>query len=352
MKALFPSAVLALALWGSLPCLAGPRQPQPDMPIDGATRNAVVEALATSMEQHYVSPATAQQVARQLRAELGSGKYDQLTSARQLAKALSDAVRGATRDGHLRVRYSASVLQQAEAAPDAAAIEAGLAREYRHDNGIVKVERLDGNIGYISISVFGHASHMQEAYAAAMTLLNGTDALIIDLRATRGGEPDGVALLESYFFDRPTLMNTIYSRRDKRTEEFWTSAKVKGPRYDSAKPVYILTSASTFSGGEDFAYSMQVRRRATVAGAVTGGGANPGEMRRLHDHFEAFIPDGRAINPVTKTNWEGVGVTPDIIVAPDAALREARALALRHLAGKAVEPGERAALTALLQQEG
>ena len=89
------------------------------------------------------------------------------------------------------------------------------------------------------------------------------------------------------------------------------------------KPVYVLTSVRTFSGGEEFAYDMQVMKLAELVGETTGGGANPGGTVPLAAGLAMFIPGGRAMNPTTKTNWEGVGVVPDVAVSSENALKVA-----------------------------
>lgn len=350
MKPLLPRIVLALA-FAAAPGLAL-AQSQPDMALDAGTRAAVIDALIGQMNEKYVSPDTAKQVETLLRTELRGGKYDQLTSASQFAKTLTETLRETANDRHLQVRFSPEPLP-AKLEPDEndPAVDAEMARRVKFNSGVAHVERTRGNIGYLKVDFFPPAKHVASFYGAAMTLLNGTEALIIDLRSNRGGDPNGVAALESYFFDKPTLMNTIYYRSGKKTEEYWTSAELKGPGYGQAKPVYILTSQKTFSGGEDLAYSMQAQKRATLIGASTGGGANPGGVQRLHTHFGAFISEGRAINPVTKTNWERVGVKPDIAVEPDDALRQARLLALKSILDKNTDPRGRAELTDLLQKE-
>ena len=99
-----------------------------------------------------------------------------------------------------------------------------------------------------------------------------------------------------------------------------------GPRITA--PLYVLTSGETFSGGEECAYDVQSLKRGTVIGATTGGGANPGDTRRIDDHYAIFVPDERARNPITKTNWEGVGVKPDIDVPRERALVTAYGMAL------------------------
>ncbi len=55
-------------------------------------------------------------------------------------------------------------------------------------------------------------------------------------------------------------------------------------------------------------------------------------MRRLDDHFAIGVPFARAINPVTKTDWEGKGIQPDVKVAADEALETAKKLAADKLA--------------------
>ena len=137
-----------------------------------------------------------------------------------------------------------------------------------------------------------------------------------------------VALICSYLFgDKPVHLNDLYWRKGDRTEEFWTKPAVAGRKYGT-KDVYILTSNRTFSGAEEFSYNMKNLKRATLIGETTGGGAHPGSFVRLSEHFGAFIPSGRAISPITKTNWEGTGVEPDIKVPKEQALKTAYIMAL------------------------
>jgi len=51
-----------------------------------------------------------------------------------------------------------------------------------------------------------------------------------------------------------------------------------------------------------------------------------------------FIPTGRVINPITKTDWEGVGVKPDVAVPEEKALKMAQRMALKKIAGKTEDP--------------
>ena len=205
-----------------------------------------------------------------------------------------------------------------------------MGRNLRRINfGFERLERLPGNIGYMDLRGFTPAEFGRETVAAAFNFLANTDSLIIDLRKNGGGDPEMVQLICSYLFEgQPVHLNSLYWREGNRTQEFWTLKDVPGKRY-AGKEVYVLTSGYTFSGAEEFSYNLKNLKRATIVGETTGGGAHPGGGHRLSQHFGAFIPTGRAINPITKTNWEGTGVEPDVKVAADLALKTAHVAALR-----------------------
>ena len=177
------------------------------------------------------------------------------------------------------------------------------------------------------------AAFAGHAAVAAMTLLADTDALIVDLRRNGGGDPGMVALYCSFLFDDGTHLNDLYWRADGRTRQWWTLPYVPGRRYGGTKPVYVLTSADTFSGAEELSYNLKTRGRATLVGERTGGGAHPGGRYRVDTHLKAAVPSGRAINPVTGINWEGTGVEPDIELPAADAFDAAYRLALDHVLG-------------------
>jgi C-terminal processing protease CtpA/Prc len=194
--------------------------------------------------------------------------------------------------------------------------------------GFVKAEQLDGNIGYVKFNGFFDVDACGPTASAAMSFVAGTRALIVDLRDNGGGSPAMVSYIASYLFSTRTHLNDIWDRGTGKTEEFWTRDDIPGRRFGGEKPVYVLTAARTFSGAEEFAYDLQTQKRATIVGEVTGGGAHPVGGRRIDEHFIIGVPGARAINPVTHTDWEGVGIQPDVKVpaadALDAALRLVR----------------------------
>ena len=298
----------------------------PDPKISPAIRQAVIASLADKLSSKYVFPEVAASVATKLNAKLRAGEYDNDATANAFAAHLARDVQVLGDDRHLSVDYVPDFRAPPDNAPETKATKADLDDEKnwvdRGSAGIASVRRLPGNIGYIDLREFMPADFAASRYASAMTLLSGADGIIIDLRQNIGGDPHTVALLLSYFFaeNDGRHLNDMYRRRDGSIDQFWTFPVV-GPRYSG--PVYVLTSPLTFSGGEECAYDFQTQKRATLVGAATGGGANPGGPAMLVHGFVAWIPTGRAINPVTKTNWEHVGVKPDVAVAPADALKVA-----------------------------
>jgi len=320
---------------------------QPDLTIDAATRTQVVDTILKRLNESYVFPDIAKKMEASIRERVGKKEYDQITSAKQFATTLTNDLQSVSHDKHLRVRYSYEAVPERGPRQEPTAEE----REQRKrdltwmNHGFSKVERLRGNIGYLEFLNFMDEELGADTVAAAMNFVNGTDALIIDMRNNGGGNPAMVALVCSYLFGpEPVHLNDLYWREGNRTDEFWTRKELSGKRYLN-KDVYVLTSKRTFSGAEEFTYNLKNLKRATIIGETTGGGAHPGGGFRISEHFGMFIPTGRAISPITKTNWEGTGVTPDISVPADQALLVARIMALKKSTPTIENPDRKAAMT-------
>jgi len=315
-------------------CRAQPMPEQPDMTIDAGTRADVIRGALEAIQEGYVFPDVAAKTAEFVRQREAAGQYATLDSAKAFARQLTDDLQSVTRDKHLRVMYRSLELQRRQGALGGAPmLPNGIATPRALNYGFEKAERLEGNVGLVEIRSFSaEGPEMEQAASAAMTFVANTDALIIDLRRNGGGRPEMVALVTSYLFDGRTHLNDLYWRKGDRTESFFTRDEVAGKRFGGKKPVYVLVGPRTFSGAEEFAYNLKALGRATIVGETTGGGANPGGMRPLGPSFAVFVPTGRAINPVTKTNWEGLGVEPDVKVPAGEALEKAVSLARERLA--------------------
>jgi len=169
--------------------------------------------------------------------------------------------------------------------------------------------------------------------AAAMNFLANTDAVIIDLRQNGGGDPATIQFISSYFLEDYTHLNSFETRGEDTLQQFWTLPYVPGKPMH-ATDLYILTSQRTFSAAEEFTYNMKNLKRATLVGETTGGGAHPGGHQIVNDNFLVWVPTGRAVNPITRTNWEGKGIQPHIEVDKEEALITAHRTALEKLAEK------------------
>jgi len=310
---------------------------QPPLPIDEVTCNTVIDAALKALEEEYVFPEVAAKMTEAIRKRQANKEYAKVKTGQELAELLTEQLRAVSKDKHLRIVCSTEKLRRPPAGKGPRADEKERRRQMtlKANAGYRRVERLGGNVGYLVLDTFWDAEAAAEPAAAAMNFLANTDALIIDLRSNGGGDPHGVALLCSYFFDaKPVHLNSLYWRKGDRTEEFWTRKELAGKRY-VGKEVYVLTSARTFSGAEEFAYNLQTQKRATIVGETTGGGAHPGGRRPLGDHFMIGVPSGQAINPITKTNWEGTGVKPDVAVSGEEALDKAHELAVKTILSNA-----------------
>ncbi|MFS8098362.1 S41 family peptidase [Lentzea alba] len=280
-------------------------------------REPEIELLCSQLAAYYVFPDTANEIATVLRTRQSEGAYEVADDEEFAARVTAD-LQSVNGDKHLRLLYSAEEVKETgeESAWDPVAYK----KEAEEDAfGITKIERLKGNIGLLELRLLHDAEIATPAVTAAMTLIAHTEALIIDLRNNVGGDPNTVALICSYLFDEPTHLNDIYNRPEDSTRQFWTLPHVPGPKFGGKKPIYVLTSSRTFSGAEELSYNLQQLERATLIGETTRGGAHPGDRYRVGPHLKSAVPNGRAINPISGTNWEGVGVVPHIAVPADEA---------------------------------
>lgn len=293
-------------------------------------RSPEIEALVDQLTSFYVFPDIAEQVCDVLRLRLAEGAYRGQADDEAFAAAVTADLQSVNGDKHLRLLFSVDEI------PDDGGTEVFDLDRYRAEaelaaHGFAKVERLPGNVGLLDIRQLFAAEVSGAAAVAAMNLVAGADALVIDLRRNGGGDPAMVALLCGYLFDESVHLNDLYFRPDDSTTQYWTQPFVPGPSFGGSKPVYVLTSADTFSGAEELSYNLQQLKRATLIGETTKGGAHPGSRYRVGPHLKSAVPSGRAINPVSGTNWEAVGVQPDVPVPADEAFEEAYRRALTHV---------------------
>lgn len=310
-------------------------------PLAPADTARIVDTLAQRTQQHYVSAEVGGRAAAALRVRLAQGAYDGL-GTEQLAVKLSTDLAALTHDAHAEVLYMAEVLDSSDAPVSHAVskvtradidawdrhLSSLRARDFANHFGIPKSERLAGNIAYVRIDSFGEVDTCGPTIESELQLTRDAAALIIDLRENGGGRVESATLAASYLFDdQPVHLLDETTRGIGRVRPIWTSPIASDMRIGSKKPVYLLVSHETFSAGESFAYVLQAAGRAVVVGVPTRGGAHGARGYVIDAHLLASVPSRRMTSAVTHGDWEGVGVQPDVVAAPDQALAVALALA-------------------------
>ncbi|HSZ31660.1 MAG TPA: S41 family peptidase [Puia sp.] len=299
----------------------------------------LIDSIRKVLVEKYIFRDTAIKMVDYLEKQYKRGIYDSITDPTELERKLYKDLRLVHRDVHFRLIYAPGMAKNLSAQFDSLSqkkADSTNVVNMQNDNYFFhKVEILSGNIGYIKFNGFTDLiEQAKPTLNAAFRFVMNTKALIIDLRENRGGSPDMVSQIESYFFPGRKHMNDIVTRSPDSTIVFWTDPK-NADGIMLSMPVYMLTSKSTVSGAEDLAYAMQSVHRAVIIGDTTAGGAHPTGMYNIGFGFIGAIPVARTLNPYTHTDWEGTGVYPDIPVSSDEALKTAERLFFKEEIGKA-----------------
>jgi hypothetical protein len=312
-----------------------------DIQLDAETRRKTVDAISSKLTDYYVYPDVAAKMIQAIQQHEKQGDYNSLTDGNDFADALRRDLFAVSQDKHLFVNYNPFTLPEQPGPssgphPPSAAEQARFRAMMEQQNcSFSKLEILNHNVGYIKFGAFPPPDVCAPTVVAAMNFVAHTDALIFDLRENHGGDPEMVEFMVSYLFPQATHINDLTNRHENETHQYWTLPWVPGTRI-ADQPVYVLTSHETFSGGEEFTFDLKTQKRATIVGETTGGGAHPVQGLPVGDHFTIGVPFGRPINPVTKGDWEGKGIEPDVEVSAADALTTAEKLAGDKLAAQPV----------------
>ena len=299
-------------------------------PVEQVEQRTAVREAARMIEDRYVAVervdkllAALQQLERDVTSTVEGEDFAATVTAR---------LREVSGDGHLGLSYSEQPIAEPEEPSEQLTLNDDFEQWYGApvNNGVEKIERLEGNIMLLDLRAFPPPSMGAETIAAAMNVVAQGEALVIDLRRNGGGA-ETVLLVMGYLVDPGSAFMSTYDR----PSDTWTHQSVPdwvpGKRFGSDKPLYVLTSKRTFSAAEALAYSLQAMGRATIVGEVTGGGAHPFEYRKVSTHFALDLPEAMSRHPLTGTNWQDVGVTPDVGVAQADALAVALELARKAI---------------------
>jgi len=286
-----------------------------------AAPRTVAESVAAAIEENFYDEQRAHAIAAEVRTAAAAGRYDVANEA-DLAAALTATI--SPHDGHFRVEYRAPQPNAPERP------QGGFGNDARAAYGIPSVTMYPGGIGVVDFRLLAHFDPenlaAKQALDAAFTMVHGAQALILDLRDCAGGSPVMVGYILGHFFpEAANVYNTFHSRQGNM-EETPPEQPATGRRLDT--PLFVLTSGRTGSACESVAYSLQAAGRATIVGEASAGAANPGGLLPVGDNLGVFVSFATPINPITRSNWEGAGVQPDVTVPVAEALTRARGLAL------------------------
>jgi C-terminal processing protease CtpA/Prc len=282
-------------------------------------KEEILKHVIDHIEQNYVFLDVAKQISETLTSNFHAGQYNAIDNKDGFCKRLTNHLQELTNDKHLVVFHRPSHSTKSPKKSMEEMMAEDETRKGKIENyGIYKIERLNGNIGYIDLRKFYSVHLGEDSIISAMNSVAHTDALIIDLRKNGGGRVEMVNFVTSYFFEEPTHITSIYNRTEDTLTEVWTQSAVPGKKYVN-KPIFVLTSTFTFSGGEALTYTLKHFHKAKVIGEITGGGAHPVMFAQITESIRIKIPNRRSISPITHTNWEGTGVIPDIQIEKEKA---------------------------------
>ena len=309
------AALLCLA-----PAAAG-AQRRPAAPTD-AMKREVIDSLATALERLYAAPDTGRLIAARVRERLAAGAYRPLDDWQRFARAVTQDLQSVNADTHLWLEAGPPAGGPGGPGPGAAL------------HGVERVERLAGNVGWLRMSGFGGGESALAAVEGALRQLATADAIVLDLRNSRGGSGELANFVISHFVRDSVHSLTVYFRPQDRTTQRYTLARVPGPRRTDV-PLYVLTDDVTRSAAEDVPFVLQNLKRAHIVGGRTAGAGRNNAGLPMPHGLSASISISRVMEPATRREWERVGITPDVAVPADSALHVAHRLALDTLVAAA-----------------
>ncbi len=308
-----------------LPCL------QAQEKLSTQDKREIVGEVGRLLRAEYVEEELGEAMSDFIEKKYRESAYSRITDPEAFADSLTADLQAICHDFHLKVYAGSSVLDVFSNESSKETDRYYYSFDKEQNFGFVKAESLRGNIGYVRFDDFSSWEEGLKSAAAAFSLVRHADALLIDLRENTGGSPEMYENIASFFFDKKSkaALSSIYFRSSRHTQQLKIQKKLPGTRLPGM-PLYLLIGAKTGSAAEAMAYDFQQLKRATLVGQRTLGGANPAQSFALPQNFRVMIPIGKAINPITGSNWEGKGVSPDVACEEDLALEKAYLMALEQ----------------------
>ena len=298
-------------------------------PVAKAQAHAVVDAIMRHVEAVYVFPEKRAGIVAALRAADAAGRYDR-QSPQALADTLTRDMRAVSHDKHMYINWKPAQYQALKTSSQSEKSDAYYAAMAARENeGFTAMRVLGGNVRYVRwASVDWSGKPTIRVMADVARFLAGGDAIILDLRRNGGGDSDAVAQFVSYFMPaKRRLLMTFHDGLSGKAGYSRVVRNLPGPRL-TGRPLYVLIDGHTGSAAEEFAYHVKQFRLGTLVGQHTAGAANNDTLYPVAPGFVLSVSTGYPEHPVSHSNWEGVGVQPDVPVAAAAACDKALVLAL------------------------
>lgn len=317
---------------------------QQDNILTKTQQKEIIAELCEKIQNIYPFPKIAAQTISGLQTYYEEGKYSAYTYRSEFANHLTIDLEQLSNDTHFRLSYNPEVAAEMKKQKDHEVLEESLTAHEAHiekwnNYGFKELKILDGAIGYLDLRLFFATYYAGEVAVAAMNFFTNCNALIIDLRYNGGGWDDMVNFLLSYFAESrdEVIFNVAQYTIDSSYYAGKTISYVPGKRLTGI-PVYVLISRSTASAAEAFASRIKyINSHAVLVGETSAGAENPISRIVIGDEFILNIPSWRSVYQKYDTDWEGIGVKPDIEAAAEKALDVAHIDALRKLSETAVE---------------
>jgi len=306
-------------------------------PITGEQKLVLINTAIALLKENYIFPERIPKIESVIKKKYDNNEYAAFNTLFDFLEVLNKDLESSGNDHHLDIFYGPAYVSKIKAENNTSGnsgIPAGFVNMIKYENFFLKkIERLDGNIGYFKFNKFEELQFSKEAIASAMNFISNSSAIILDLRQNGGGSAETVHFLMNYFLPDSTKLGEFKLRIHNEVIELWTTKDPVIKKIPRNIPLYIIVSKNTSSAAESLAYGLQQFKRATVVGEQTHGEGNPGMRFIINDKLYMMIPTAINVNAITGTNWEGVGVTPDI--KTDAADAYARAIVeLCHVLSK------------------
>ena len=177
------------------------------------------------------------------------------------------------------------------------------------------VNEQDKSVGVVKITSFDKATP-EQFYNALDDLLNKQrcTSLVLDVRNNPGGELGAICYVLDVLLPKGPVIRTL--DRDGNEEVVYESDE-----HELNVPMAVLVNENTASAGELFCSALQDYKKATIVGVQTYGKGSMQTIRQLSDGSGLSVTY-RYYCPPFSDNYDGVGVTPDVIVEAEGALLE------------------------------